>query len=763
MRKLIIGLIAVGFVASLFWGYALIMDAKPIEVRDVAKSDNLDMPESSDTAQQAGQTDVRVARAARYVVLDPETKETSRIFGFEKLLNPGADTTRRQVEKPYMIFYESNVQCRIDADMGMFQVETSGSSSTPKDAQLNGNVKIHIIPKADSRMSETVVEMDDLVFSSERSEFATDRKVHIKSDQVELIGTGLVVILDPASGRIDYLHIRDLEDIQLRGLTGAKSGTKIADAKTDTAPANLTPTQPIDDASVPSEKAGEAEAKLVSPLKYYQCILEDNVEIMYGNEIVITAADAINIQNILFSKLDQSPETDGTSEQAKDKPKAATKSSQPSEHPVETAQNIDSNQDVLIKCDGGLILKPMQHAAAEQVSVAQLALSKKKGDAPLRIAKITPDLRQTPTIEAINLAGGVNIATEPNAAAARTTGSAVLESVSDENDSPPVKFEARTIDYDLLTGSGLAHGPVRFTFYQTSDPNSTTPTSPIPITVMADENARFIADSSQTIKQAVFNGNVMTTRRSQMPDFVQVDNLHSEKLTIDLDEVQTGSLDVSDIKMTEGKVYLQSQRIQQDRKLSDIKLYCTEISYAQADNVILAEGPGKIEWVNNEQPQTTNPDAKSPMDQPCVAMVDGFTAIRWDMDKQSIIADGDQETMKLAYYPILDGRIQKQIFVYSMRLEMSYLPDTAEVEKVFTEKPIIYEEWNSDMTKREHYIIGQSLDYDAVEGDGWMKIAGTPAVPCNVDGARMPEVFVHPVTGDIKASISTRPGILRGR
>jgi len=179
--------------------------------------------------------------------------------------------------------------------------------------------------------------------------------------------------------------------------------------------------------------------------------------------------------------------------------------------------------------------------------------------------------------------------------------------------------------------------------------------------------------------------------------------------------------------------------------------------------VILAEGPGKIEWVNNEQPQTTNPDAKSPMDQPCVAMVDGFTAIRWDMDKQSIIADGDQETMKLAYYPILDGRIQKQIFVYSMRLEMSYLPDTAEVEKVFTEKPIIYEEWNSDMTKREHYIIGQSLDYDAVEGDGWMKIAGTPAVPCNVDGARMPEVFVHPVTGDIKASISTRPGILRGR
>ncbi|MHC5142627.1 MAG: hypothetical protein ACYSOY_03395, partial [Planctomycetota bacterium] len=86
-----------------------------------------------------------------------------------------------------------------------------------------------------------------------------------------------------------------------------------------------------------------------------------------------------------------------------------------------------------------------------------------------------------------------------------------------------------------------------------------------------------------------------------------------------------------------------------------------------------------------------------------------------------------------------------------------------EVKKVFTEKSIIYEEWNGDMTKRLHYIVGQTLDYDTVDGGGWMKISGTPAVPCNVDGARMPEVFVHPVTGEIKASISTTPGVLKGR
>ena len=768
MRKLIIGLIAVGFVASLFWGYALIMDAEPIEVRNVTESDNLEMPESENAAQQAGQTDVRVARAARYVVLDPETKEVSRVFGFEKLLNPGMDTTRRQVEKPYMIFYESNFQCQIDADTGMFQTETSGSSSTPKDAQLNGNVKIHIIPKAGSKMSETLVEMDDLVFSSERSEFATDRKVYIKSDQVELKGTGLIVIFDPANGRIDYLRIRDLEEIRLQGLadsnSGTKSGAKIANAEADMASATLTPTQSTEDSSVLSEKTEEAEAKLPPLLRYYQCILEDNVKIKYGNEIVVAGAEQVNIQNILFSKLDQGIGVDGASERAKDKSKPAAKPDQPSDKEAKTESNIGYEPEIFVTCDGGIILKPMQDEEVEQTPVTQAASSVGMGDMPLRVAKITPDSQQTPAIGMANLAGEKDaVAKSDTAKALPAASDTVFKVVSDPNASPPMKFEARKIDYDLLTGSGLAHGPVRFTFYQQPDPNSTAPKSWIPVIVTADENAQFIADSSQIIKQVVLNGNVMTTRESPMPDFVQLDKLHSEKLTVDLEEVEAGKVDFSRLSVTDGRVYVESQRTHEDRKLSNVKLYCTGISYDRGDNVILAKGPGKIEMVNNEHPQAAGSDSNNPMNGPCVAMVDGFTEICWDMGKQSIIADGDQDAMKLAYYPILDGQIQKQIFVYSMRLEMSYLPDTAEVKKVFTDKSIIYEEWNRDMMKRLHYIVGQSLDYDAVDGDGWMKISGTPAVPCNVDGARMPEVFVHPVTGEIKASISTMPGVLKGR
>ncbi|MHC4770489.1 MAG: hypothetical protein ACYSN7_05115 [Planctomycetota bacterium] len=768
MRKIIIGLIAIGLVASLFWAYALIMDAKPIEVRNVAGSDDLEMPESGDAVQQEGDTDVRVAEKARYVILDPETKEITRVFGFDKLLNQGMDASRRQVESPYMIFYDPDYQCRVDADAGMFQVDPSGSNSMPKDARLNGNVKIHITPRPGSKISETIVEMDDLVFSSERSEFATDRKVHIKSEQVELKGTGLIVIFDPASGRIDYLRIRDLEEIRMQGPMDSKSGTESANAETDTASADLTPVQLTDDTSIPSEKVKGDEAKSPAPLKYYQCILEDNVEIKYGNEIVVVGADEVNIQNISF---DQAAKTNGVSGRAKDKPQKLKKPDPSADQKAVASQNVEPGSEVLVTCDGGIILKPMKDEDAGQTPVAQSALSVEMAPMPLRIAKIIPNSQYTPAVGVTNLAGetddqngghkAVSVAAETTmqTEATGSTDGPVLETVS----SPPMKFEARKIDYDLLTASGFAHGPVRFTFYQEPDPNNTVPKSWIPVTVTADENAEFIADSSQTISQVVFNGNVLATRTSQTQDFLQLDNLHSEKLTIDLDEVETGTMDLSRLRMTDGKVYVESLRTQEDQTLSNVKLYCTEISYDQVQDVIVAKGPGKIEMVNNEGPQMAGSDSSDPMSQPSVAMVDNFTTIRWDMDKQSIVANGDQDAMKLAYYPILEGQIQKQIFVYSMQIDLSYLPDTAEVKKVFTDKSIIYEEWNGDMTKRLHYIVGQTLDYDTVDGGGWMKISGTPAVPCNVDGARMPEVFVHPVTGEIKASISTTPGVLKGR
>ena len=642
----------------------------------------------------------------------------------------------------------------MEADTGVFQIETSGASSTPKDARLNGNVKIHITPKPGSKMNEIVVEMDDLVFSGERSEFATDQKVHIKSEQAELKGTGLIVIFDSAVGKIVFLRIRDLDEIRLQGLEEPRSKTKVV--KTLPAPPTaISPvSQPSDEpASVPSEDTDGEE--LVPSADFYHCALEDNVKIRYGDEIIVSGADQINIQNILFSKLDQGSGVDREPKQAKEKSKPVDKFSPKQDQPAESKPDAQSDTEVLITCDGGITLEPMQDENIEQNHGARSVLPVRRSGLALRQAKIRSGIKHVPYLQAVNLTEETNVTEETDVAELSEDN---IEKAA-LNQPLPTKFEAHRIDYDLQKGSGLAYGPVRFTFYQQPDPNS----AMIPIVVTADKDAQFLADSSQTIEQVVFNGNVMTTRESQTQEFTQLDNLHSEKLIIDLTKTESGKVDLSHLRMTEGQVYVESQRMHENQKISDVKLYCKEISYDQLHDVILAEGPGKIELVNNQQPQTAEVDPTNAMGQPCVAMVDGFTTIRWNMSQQTIIAEGEKDAMKLAYYPIIEGRIQKQIFVYSMQLELSYLPDTAEVNKVFTDKSIIYEVWNGDMTKRLHYIVGQTLDYDRVKGGGWMKIEGTLAVPCNVDGSRMPQVFVHPVTGQIKASISTTPGILKSR
>ena len=744
MRKVLIGLAAMGFVAALFWAYAHIMDTRSIESRNTARTDDLTMPESRDMERKGEGGDVIDARKAEYVVLDPETKELWRVFGFEKLLNSTSDASRRQVEKPYMIFYESDFQCRVEADMGIFQIDPSGGNPTPKDARLSGNVKILITPEPGSRISETRVEMDDLVFSSERSEFATDQKVHIRSEQVELIGTGLIVIFDSDKGRIDYLRIRDLERIRMQDLASPKSETVAAKAEP--------PTPQADTVAASGESTDHESNKQSSALRYYQCVLEDNVKIEYGNEIVVSGADQITIQNITF---DQGLEAARDTETAKQKTDQTITPTEPLEKETQAEQKADSPTEVIVTCDGGIILEPMEERDAEQISVVQSVFSSK--EPLLRTAEIVPGSHYAPVVEEISFAGE-----DSDGVTSDVSISPDLEVAADSNDSLPAVFEAREIDYDLLTGSGLAHGPVRFTFYQPPDPNSTDAKSQIPITVTADDNARFIADSTQTIKQVVFNGNVMTTRKSLKPDFVQLDKIHSEKLTIDLDENDTGSVDLSHLAVTEGRVFVESQRTQEDRELSKVKLYCTDISYDRVDNVIVAAGPGKIEMVNHENPQVPNSDPNNPLNRPSVAMVDGFTEIHWDIDKESIVIDGGQDQLELSYVPLVDGKAEKFIYVNAIRFDLSFVTDPngkTAVKRVFTDKPIDYMEKDGNNEKVLHKITGGKLDYNA---DGWMKITGTPAMPCRVDGMRTQEVLVNPLTGEIDTTISTTPGLLKG-
>lgn len=993
MRKIIVGLCAIAFVGVLFLGYVLLTDTAPIQTPGAAQVQDITLPQSRGTGQQTTDTDVRDARKARYVVLNPDTKEVERVLGFEKMLNPGTESSRWEVENPYLLFYESGYQCRIDSAKGIFQTQLNGSNAVPKDAQLSGNVVIQVIPDADSQMSKTVIEMDDLTFSSERSEFSTDGPVSIQSEQVQLEGFGLILIFDTAMGRIDYLNIRDLETLRILDVSERENATE---AKAPTASAQRTPVasasvkpsgslpQAIDDTSGSQETAA-------SPSDYYECVFDENVEITYGNELVVSGADQVNIQNIVFSSLDSGDRAANPPGSVDPDRGQKKNSGQRSKEPVTSPQVSDSAKEVLVRCDGGIILKPMPDKTAEKTTSQTPELSVEMCGAPLSITRIRPDrepmiscgllkytpsedvlrlftrdgspeivlnapnsrgriqtlgnvwwdrknqqanvagpgkvylansdastepseitfkgamdllfappvgLSSSPTIQTINLTGGMNallkqngwyqtiadsatlefgsenslsqasllgavqfesmekdnpqravadsatfefgpqntltsahmaggvrfdsvrnqkpsyaqantatfyfdqskiqtadfdgavslasdtgkltssdvtIDFKPDAAGTmqpegvRTESDAVLETVSGSDNTPPAKFEARKIDYDLLTGSGFAHGPVRFTFYQPADANDTTVNPWVPIVVMADESAQFIADDSRTIRQVVFNGNVLATRRWEQAEFTQLDNFHGDTLTVFLGEDTDGRTGIDRIRMTEGKVYAQSQRFKDEQTLSNVKLYCTEIAYDRLKDEIVAKGPeGEIQLDNSHVPDAAASGNKTGVDfgKPCYVYVRGFDSIQWDLAKQKIVADGQQDQLQLVYIPLVDGTPDKYIFVNSNRFDLDFMTDPfgkTALKRVFTDQGIVYKEENSDRSQTLHTIVGRTLDYDTVDGNGWVKIEGTPGMPVNLDNARVPFVYVHPVTGSIETSLSTQPGILQPR
>jgi len=992
MRKIIIGLCAIAFVGVFFLGYVLFTDTAPIQTPGAAQVQDINLPQPRGTGQQTVDTDVRDARQARYVVLNPDTKEVERILGFEKMLNPGTESSRWEVENPYLLFYESGYQCRIDSAKGIFQTQLNGSNAVPKDAQLSGDVKIHIIPDADSRMSETLIVMDDLIFSSERSEFSTDGPVSFQSEQVQLEGFGLILIFDTAAGRIDYLNIRDLEILRILDVSEKEKATEAKDPTTSaqrTAAASSS-VQPSGSLPQSIDVTSGSQEKGASPSDYYECVFDENVEITYGNELVVSGADQVNIQNILFSALDSGDGAENSPGSVEQKSEQARKSGQLPKEPVKPSSDSDSAKEVLIHCDGGIILKPMPDKTAEQTASEIPELSVEMRGAPLSITRIQPDrepmiscgmlkyapsedilrlftrdgfpeivlnapnskgriqtlgnvwwdrknqqanvagpgrvylansdaatepseivfsgamdllfapptgLSSSPTIQTINLTGGMNallkqngwyqtiadsatlefgsenslsqvsllgavqfesmekdnpqravadsatfefgpqntltsahmaggvrfdsvrddkpsyaqantatfhfdqsrirtadfkgavrlasdtgkltssditIDFKPDAAGTmqpegvHTESIAVLETVSGSDNTPPAKFEARKIDFDLLTGSGQAYGPVRFTFYQPADSNDTTANPWIPIVVMADKDAQFIADESRTIRQVVFSENVLATRRWEQTEFTQLDNFHGDKLTVFLGEDTDGRTGIDRIRMTEGRVYAQSQRFKDEQTLSNVKLYCTEIAYDRLKDEIVAKGPdGEIQLDNSHVTNAAASGNNSGVDlgKPCYVYAKGFDLIRWDLAKETIAADGQQDQLKLSYVPLLDGKPEKFIHVDSIQFILNFMTDGAgkpKLKSIFTDKPINYTEKDIN-GKTLHTITGQKLEYDVVNTNGWVKIEGTPGMPVNVDNVRVPFVYVNPNTGQVDTSLSTTPGILKTR
>lgn len=972
MRRVIIILAALAIAGLAYWGYIRLSGTPTLEPPASQTDYELQLPKSTDSAQRIGLTVPMRADDTYYVTRDPVTRQVTRVFGFSRLNNPGSQSVRWELERPYIIFYESAYQCRIDADNGLIQTERVGANVSPRDGQLEGNVKIHITPRSGSRMAETTLFLDDLLFSSERTEFSTDGPIRVASSQVELSGRGMVLLMNATDGQVEYLHILDLEALRLKDFV-QESPAKTANENQTPAetPAHQTAAEktPVAAAAVekdvtPSGAVSSPESNIeqeeLRPRRLYQCVIEDNVLIRYGDQLVVAGADQVNIQNILLVQQQETEALSPSSAPAAESRPAPQDSSEVAavaaapgqsppkqivsqpypEKPETAAIERDESRDVVVTCNGGIIVSPMPMQDTDMVASAPAI---EMNGAPLRIEQVDPQspdrtsplahcgLLQYDTatevlslftdvwnggillgggsagrietqgpvvwdrkakeahivgpgmvffdgdpnditdaghiafnglmelffaeapvqtsalhLAAANLTGGMSAQLRGDGAimtAAETayltfgpqndltsarldgavrfdsgdgdsassatahtalfhfddnrqlaradlsgdvrfvsgsgrlhTDEAVIAFAADEGGAIqptqfdtvaeatleshdvaarqlPARFEARSISYDLLTGSGKAVGPVRFVFYQPADPNEGLLTDYWPVEITADGDADFIADADRRIETVIFNRSVKGLQTLQYAAFTETNAFRAETMLVKLGRNAEGSADIQSITLRDGDVYAESKRTHETLKLAHTRLSCREILYDRQNDRLIAAGPGKIE-VDNSKAEPTVSSGGLDLRGPSFAMIEGFDRIEWSSADRRITADGNADVLRLAYIPLTDGVPSRLVRSAAGRVQIDFADDAngqSRLVKLAAEERVFFEEQD------KHILEGYTLAYDA-DNDGWLTITGTDSRPCMADGARVPYIHYNLNTGQLETQLSTIPG-----
>jgi len=136
MRKLLIGIISLGCALGAYLLYSRMSHTAPIDTSPLvdfseAAADGNSTDPNNDVGK-IGDLGLGPVRKAKYITINPRTKQVEREWGFERLLHEVSDVW--EIEKPYVNIYQRSFKCYITADKGQIQVETAVGRTTPKDA-----------------------------------------------------------------------------------------------------------------------------------------------------------------------------------------------------------------------------------------------------------------------------------------------------------------------------------------------------------------------------------------------------------------------------------------------------------------------------------------------------------------------------------------------------------------------------------------------------------------------------------------------------
>ena len=369
-RKIQIGLFTFLAMVAAFIVYSLLVDTPNIMIDEEANEQNkVNAPDFDKEAGAVGdETKVATVDRAIFKTYDKKTKKIKQILGFEKLLNPESGTDLWRLQKPYMRMFEDKFKCDIQSDKGNVRVEKINNTVVPLSAELTENVVITIQMQEENKQIR--IELDNLIYDNERSEFATDGNVKLVSEDGIMQGKGMILLYNAEVGKLAYLEITDLEYLLLKNVESS-------DNHVNTGSSVVAAGSPQDTEEKTSMGTTPKKSVLDDPeqepaYKYYQCSLDKNVKIEYGKKIVVVGADEVVISNILWS--DNNPEQSQTAsaEAPKDQPDLIQEPvTEDIEEPItpvvatvftQTSPDKIGENDILVQCEGSLIIRPMELA-----------------------------------------------------------------------------------------------------------------------------------------------------------------------------------------------------------------------------------------------------------------------------------------------------------------------------------------------------------------------------------------------------------------
>ena len=847
MRKFVIGFVSLCVVLAAYLLYSRISSSPSMDT-----GSEVDIIESATDANavsfgsdigKIGDVGLGTVRKATYITLGKD-KQVEREFGFEKLLSDSRDIW--DIEKPYMNIYRRNFKCYVTADNGKVQVVTAVGRTTPKDATFTSNVVVHIISGPPSDVKESFVYLDSIVFLSERSLLSTAGPVKFVSEDIRMDGTGMELIYNEQAERLEYFKITDLESLSIKGSTASMFSqgevreqappeaaiSSDSQAKITALPQPAETSVAVDtqksEASVPETEASappDTQPQTVQEQGvYYKCTFSKNV-LVNTPEQLIFAGDILCINDIFWSKSssDQPDEDDGgaadkaepvavvaepaavaaepadiTAEPNRQIADSAGETNVTAPEPVEPKVPTGKLENIVVTCDSGFIVVPrdstraQEDPAAEQTENAapgtklpdrfddgtvknrfltwRIDYNYMTGDGvAVGLSELTFYVGSASGADANEAPVPVKVTAQKGADFSHTLNKVVFEvdcrvTMPQRHLTQPrdVTFSAPEITVNLHEDRTkkpdmFAAGPAKLVFYM-EDANSTDINQgPVPVTVDAQKQARFLAASNQII----FEGDSRCIMLREDPNVLVEYMLLSEQIIVDLPEDSNDSLsghaagikhlaatgDVVRLATTktakaEGAFAGQVQDPETAKLLGGVELKCSRFDYDPVRQEILATGPGVIKFDNSKAPDPDEPVDRLSMQKPCWAILDGFDTLTYFIRDNRIVADaGSQEKMRMDYIPAVDGLYNEHVSVEASHVEalLYKLPSgQTELSTLTATGGIEYED-------KDKQFIGSELFYD--HQAAVIKVKGDKSQPCYYNGL---------LVGGIEMDVNTR-------